>query len=182
MNNNIYFIYLNIFLLVGVLVYDIYFKSIKSIHKVFLLSFILIQVILKNKEFFSNFYKSSIGPYSNVDLSNFENNNNELDYNIKYYSNDPCDMDDTKYKDSVSPIGWRKHNYKNKCGHKLVDDYNNDMYPPVSNKQNEKKRMFMFAYNKCAPECCPSQYSCDRGCICMTKEQRKLLSNKGNNI
>ena len=41
--------------------------------------------------------------------------------------------------------------------------------------------MFIFAYNKCSPECCPSTYSCDKGCVCTTKQQRKFINTRGNN-
>ena len=35
--------------------------------------------------------------------------------------------------------------------------------------------LHLFSENECKPECCPSQYSCDRGCICMTPEQKMRL-------
>ena len=42
--------------------------------------------------------------------------------------------------------------------------------------------MFMFAYNQCRPECCPSTYSCDKGCVCTTEQQRKFIGvTRGNN-
>ena len=40
---------------------------------------------------------------------------------------------------------------------------------------NGEKSLGMFFKNKCKPECCPSQYSCDRGCICMDNEQKMRL-------
>ena len=40
---------------------------------------------------------------------------------------------------------------------------------------NGEESLGMFFKNECKPECCPSQYSCDRGCICMTKEQKERL-------
>ena len=39
----------------------------------------------------------------------------------------------------------------------------------------DNRTLHMFSQNECKPECCPSQYSCDRGCICMTDEQRMRL-------
>jgi len=42
-------------------------------------------------------------------------------------------------------------------------------YPP-------KDSMFVFNYNNVSPECCPSTYSTDRGCVCTTNQQRTCLS------
>jgi hypothetical protein len=36
------------------------------------------------------------------------------------------------------------------------------------------RSLFPFAFNKCAPECCPeSSYSCSGGCVCLTDQQKK---------
>ena len=35
--------------------------------------------------------------------------------------------------------------------------------------------LFMFAYNKSHPSCCPSTYSSSRGCVCLTDEQKNLI-------
>jgi hypothetical protein len=35
--------------------------------------------------------------------------------------------------------------------------------------------------NKMGPECCPSAYSGDKGCICMTSEERKIAASRGGN-
>lgn len=56
-----------------------------------------------------------------------------------------------------------------------------DEAPSVDGTLNAPKDMFMFAYNQCRPECCPSAFSCDRGCVCLTDEQKKLLSYRGTN-
>ena len=42
--------------------------------------------------------------------------------------------------------------------------------------------MFMFANNYSSPECCPSTFSSDMGCVCTTPQQRKLVGQqRGNN-
>ena len=46
---------------------------------------------------------------------------------------------------------------------------------------NNHKKLALFGKNKCSPECCPSQYSCDRGCICMNEDQKDLLYKHGGN-
>ena len=35
--------------------------------------------------------------------------------------------------------------------------------------------LFMFAYNKSHPSCCPSTFSSSRGCVCMTEDQKNLI-------
>lgn len=42
--------------------------------------------------------------------------------------------------------------------------------------------MFVFNRNHASPDCCPSTFSTDRGCICTTPAQRKLIGiTRGNN-
>ena len=54
--------------------------------------------------------------------------------------------------------------------------------PEVDGASGSPKDMFMFAYNQCKPECCPSTYSCSGGCVCTTKKQRAFVGqNRGNN-
>jgi hypothetical protein len=45
------------------------------------------------------------------------------------------------------------------------------------------KSMFMFAYNKCDVKCCGESggYGCNGGCVCLTNEQKKFMSNRGYN-
>lgn len=58
-----------------------------------------------------------------------------------------------------------------------------DQHPslPAVDGKNGPRSMFMMAFNKCDPSCCPSTYSCGGGCVCMTDEQRNFLGNRGNN-
>ena len=54
--------------------------------------------------------------------------------------------------------------------------------PSIDGTKDAPKSMFTFAYNQCRPECCPSTYSCDKGCVCTTEQQRKFIAEKrGNN-
>ena len=55
--------------------------------------------------------------------------------------------------------------------------------PPVDGNTTDdnRKDMFIFAYNKSSPECCPSTYSTSNGCICTTKNQREYINQRGNN-
>jgi hypothetical protein len=36
--------------------------------------------------------------------------------------------------------------------------------------------LFLFANNRCDPACCPGQFSCRGGCVCVTEAQTRLLS------
>jgi hypothetical protein len=55
--------------------------------------------------------------------------------------------------------------------------------PSVDGTKTSPKSMFMFAYNKCDINCCnESPYSCQGGCVCMTKSQRDFISSRGRNV
>ncbi len=55
-------------------------------------------------------------------------------------------------------------------------------FPSIDGMNDSNKSMFMFTYNKCLPECCrESPFSCDKGCICLSKSQKHYLGNRGNN-
>jgi len=41
--------------------------------------------------------------------------------------------------------------------------------------------LFIFKNNQCKPECCPSSYSCDGGCVCTTPDQRQVIATRGGN-
>lgn len=45
--------------------------------------------------------------------------------------------------------------------------------------EDGQRQMFMFAKNKCSPNCCPSTYSCAGGCVCTTEQQRNLINKRG---
>ena len=53
--------------------------------------------------------------------------------------------------------------------------------PNVDGTPNTPNDMFMFAYNQCRPECCPSTYSCDHGCVCTNEQQRNFINSRGRN-
>jgi hypothetical protein len=51
-------------------------------------------------------------------------------------------------------------------------------YPPFELGMDN---MFMFRDNQVKPECCPSTYSSDLGCVCSTPSQRTFINSRGNN-
>lgn len=52
-------------------------------------------------------------------------------------------------------------------------------YPLVDGKKGSPKHLFMFAYNRSSPACCPSTFSSSRGCVCMSDAQRKFINRRG---
>lgn len=70
---------------------------------------------------------------------------------------------------------------KNKREH-----YVNISHAPVSNDiqttVSDNASIFMFANNKCSPECCnQSNFSCSGGCVCLSENQKYALRTRGNN-
>lgn len=63
----------------------------------------------------------------------------------------------------------------------LTDDLTSSYYPSVDGQDGSQQRMFIFAQNQVRPECCPSTYSSDRGCVCTTEAQRNMIAGRGGN-
>lgn len=53
--------------------------------------------------------------------------------------------------------------------------------PNVDGDKNSPQRLSMLANNYASLNCCPSTYSTDRGCVCLTKKQTDFLSRRGYN-
>jgi len=43
-------------------------------------------------------------------------------------------------------------------------------------KHYQRISMFLFAKNRSSPDCCPSSYSSDQGCVCVTPQQVALVA------
>jgi len=56
-----------------------------------------------------------------------------------------------------------------------------ERYPPIDGKNGSPQHLFMFAYNRSSPECCPSTFSSSRGCVCMSEAQRNYINRRGAN-
>lgn len=55
---------------------------------------------------------------------------------------------------------------------------------PLSDKPYDMandNELYQFEGNKVGPDCCPSPFSSDRGCICLTEAQRKEFAGRGGN-
>lgn len=51
---------------------------------------------------------------------------------------------------------------------------------PVNNPSNANKLM-LLGDNRVSPECCPSAFSTDVGCVCLTEQDKKLFGSRGGN-
>jgi len=60
------------------------------------------------------------------------------------------------------------------------DPYMTPTYAPIDGKLGSPRMMSMFAFNRSSPECCPSTFSSDRGCVCMSQAQRDFINSRGN--
>lgn len=55
---------------------------------------------------------------------------------------------------------------------------------PISEKPYEMandQELFQFEGNRISADCCPSAFSTDRGCVCLTDAQLKDFANRGGN-
>ena len=55
---------------------------------------------------------------------------------------------------------------------------------PVSEKPYDMandQELFQFEGNRIGADCCPSPFSSDTGCVCLTDEQRRQFANRGGN-
>lgn len=59
-------------------------------------------------------------------------------------------------------------------------DQNDPSAPSVDGTGKSPKSMFVFAYNKCSPDCCGDDggYSCNGGCVCLTNKQKKYFGER----
>lgn len=64
-----------------------------------------------------------------------------------------------------------------------MPDPNDSSAPTVDGTENGPRSKFLFAYNACRLDCCPTSggYSCSGGCPCMTPEQKKFAGSRGFN-
>ena len=117
-----------------------------------------------------------IGPYSGLEL------NNDGRYN-KYnpdVSTVECGMDKRPCNIGLheeirfdTPMGTEERY--------IPDQDHNKSMPSVTGNPKDPKSYFMFTHNQVHPDCCPSTYSTDRGCVCTTKDQREFINSRGNN-
>jgi hypothetical protein len=88
------------------------------------------------------------------------------------YSRSPCYAPLATDVSIYSPVG---------DAIKLTSDMTSANFPTVDGTPNTPKQLFMLAHNITSPSCCPSAFSTDQGCVCLTKEQRDFINGRGAN-
>jgi len=121
----------------------------------------------------------AIGPYNKLELNVDEHSK----YNKNYIRNtkdskcgwrkEPCDVKLLNKVKFTTPVGLQ--------GRYIPDPDHSKTMPTVDGKKDSPRSMFAFAYNQCHPDCCPSTYTCDRGCVCTSKQQREFINSRGKN-
>jgi hypothetical protein len=66
-------------------------------------------------------------------------------------------------------------------GVRLTEDPVSYTFNTVDGKATSPRHMFMLANNQVSWDCCPSTYSSDRGCVCVTKEQEEMINKRYGN-
>ena len=128
-----------------------------------------------NNEHFSNNYqelssdgnKYSMGPFSDLLLKPEGNSNWRHSP-----SNLPLYKPSTLYTPQGTPLPLKSQA-------KITNLPKDSNGPTVDGTNKTPNNMFMFAYNQCRPECCPSTFSCDHGCVCTTEQQRNFINSRG---
>lgn len=66
---------------------------------------------------------------------------------------------------------------------KIQFDQSDPAAQSVDGTENTPRSIFPFAFNKCDIKCCGDSggLSCNGGCVCLTKEQKRFMSNRGYN-
>lgn len=66
-------------------------------------------------------------------------------------------------------------------GIKLTEDPVAYSFNTVDGQKNSPRHLFMLAHNQSSFDCCPSTYSTDKGCVCLTDKQREMINGRGGN-
>ena len=131
---------------------------------------------IMNLETFQAQLDYQMGPYSAIKLNNDGKHNLYNPEKSKVqcgHRKRPCNVGLSTDIRFDTPMGTEERY--------IPDPGHNPSLPSVTGNMKDPKSMFMFTHNLCHPDCCPSTYSCDRGCVCTTKQQREFLMKRGHN-
>ena len=139
-----------------------------------IISILLIKLKNNKIEFFSHSLasindKGMSKSYSNRNLVKNRKNNQKW---RKPYENKELLINKKIY----TPQGLSLSINKNDTIDGPIADYS---APSINGKDDNNISKFLFKYNQCSPHCCPSTYTCDKGCICTTEKQRDFISSRG---
>jgi len=124
--------------------------------------------------------KYRMGPYSGLTV------NNDGKYNLYNPKKEkegksekcdwrkrPCNVALHTEMGFVTPTGIEQRYVEDKAHTQTM--------PYIDGKKGSRQSMFMFTHNQSHPDCCPSTYSTDKGCVCTTKQQRDFINKRGYN-
>jgi hypothetical protein len=138
----------------------------------------IMNIELSKEHFKSPIDQNAMGPYNkkkfDVDETpQYHREYKRADPNSKCkWRKEPCDVPLLNKIKFTAPVGIQE---------RLNPGPHFDTFPTVDGKKDSPKSMFVFAYNQAHPDCCPSTYSTDRGCVCTTEQQRKFINGRGKN-
>lgn len=147
---------------------------------IIVLAIIIIMKILKHNKIIENFHylpyhidnKTALSSYDGVNLKSKQNSMHK--WRTKP-SNQKLRTDKamrTHQGLSVNPVNIAKHDGP------IMDT----SAPPVNGLKGQGDNMngkFLFRLNEVSPECCPSTYTTDMGCVCTTDHQREFIARRG---
>lgn len=145
----------------------------------YMIEFVRKPDIMKIENFQSPVNPDAIGPYNKLDLNVDEHGTYHKDYMRTTpgskcgWRKEPCDAKLINNVKFITPVGLR--------GRYVPDPDHSKTMPTVDGSKDGPRSMFMFTYNQCHPDCCPSTYSCDHGCVCTNEQQRDLINKRGKN-
>ena len=76
-------------------------------------------------------------------------------------------------------IKLKKNKNKNKSC--LIEKMTDSNYDNFIDKQFTNKINDPLHNVECSPDCCPSMYSCDKGCLCINDNIKKTIEDRGLN-
>lgn len=150
----------------------VYVSLSKDKSKIFLMLAVVLAILylcmLNLRENYTNYapVNHKTGVCSGHDLTGKVGLNHKFTYDNLLLKNNVSDHPLVSDVTIFSPVG---------DGIRLTSDISPEKLPTVDGTPGKPNKMFMLAHNQCRPECCPGLYSCDRGCVCLTDEQKKFI-------
>lgn len=129
-----------------------------------------------NMEEFENFKKRSLKENG---IENFTLNSAPLDYEMGNYSNVYINGKDDSH--DLKKLVYTSFGTPNPLNDIIPLESKFSNATNVDGTPNSPRSMAMFKYNNCDAKCCPSTYSCSKGCVCQTDNQKNFLNTRGNN-
>lgn len=154
--------------------YAIYTTKNEKLKYLIILATILLLLFMRQHENFLDYasltatkspmYKPLPVSYADRDLSSLNANCGNL--------KQPCNVPLLKQVDITSPVGEDIP---------LSSDPVSYSFPHVDGTPNSPQSLFMLSHNQSSFACCPSTFSDDRGCVCLTQAQRNMFAGRGGN-